>query len=302
MPELSSNLKFIRDNHESLFTILLYDKSKEEFLSDLKRRLEKVKDIKNTFKRKKLNDRIFNLVTQIESSVHQVFNHIILVSDDINYIQLTKKDIGVLKEYSIPNYTFEYGEYFQIDWLQDLFENFTFYDVVIYNSNQYTHYNGNLYKKKKISQTSNQDYVKNLQCNFYLIGKINGLKPIKNLIEHVNSNLSWNEIMELIRKNLIKKNVLVLENVLIDICKNDSKYIFGDQIYEQIENYNVKELFLHSDKAKQFNNDLIGKNLTNNINFNIISIETLETDGKNSTSSKLLNDFGGFIGVKHFAY
>ena len=45
-------LEDIRDNHESLFTVMIYDTSKEIFLKDLNDRLKKIQEIKNSFKKK----------------------------------------------------------------------------------------------------------------------------------------------------------------------------------------------------------------------------------------------------------
>lgn len=196
MPVIDKKYSFIRDGHESLFTILIYDTDKEKFYLDLKKRLEKIKDIKNTFKRQKLNDRLYKLISNVESSQKLYYNNIILVSDEIKFIDLTPNDLKMLREFSIPTYTFDYGESFKIDWLIGLFENFTYYDVVIFNSNQCSHFMGNQYKKKKISQTScnPQDFIKGITNKFYFVGKVNGLKPVSNLVEHIQNNMSWEEI------------------------------------------------------------------------------------------------------------
>lgn len=303
MPTIDKNLAKIRDSHESLFTILTYETSREDFISDLKKRLDKIKDIKNTFKKKKLNDRIFKLVTFVEQSPTQIYNKIILLSDDIVLIDLTNQDIKMLKEYSIPNYTFEYGEYFNVNWITDLFENFTFYNIVIFNSNQYTHWYGNLNKKKKINQTSSQDYIKSLDKQFYLFGKINNFSKDrlgnKNLIEYIATTCNYNECIENILKLEIKSNTKLLDEIIQAIKVDSSKHIFGEEIYESIENYNIKELYIHVSILKQFEDKIKEKNLTDNINFNIIHIDTF--DPKNPDSSIILiKDYAGMIGIKYF--
>ncbi len=301
MVNFNSGLKFKRDNNESLFTILIYDTDKEKFMSDLKKRLEKIKDIKNSYKRQKLNDRIYKLLTQVETSDTNIYNNVILVSDDIEYFNLTGKEVTMLREYSIPTYTFEYGEYFNIEWLTDLFENFNFYDVVIINSGQISHFNGNLNKKKKIVQTTSQDYLKNLSINYYLVGKLPNFKPNKFVIEHVQNNITWQEIMVLIKKDIMKKTITKLDDFLREINTNPDKYIFGTDIYEHIENYNIKELWIHIEHLNTFNKNIMEKNLIDNINFNIIQIESLNDDKKIKDSSrKLLEDFGGMIGEKYY--
>lgn len=303
MPIIDKNLSKTRDSHESLFTILVYETSKEDFISDLKKRLEKIKDIKNTFKKKKLNDRIYKLVIFVEQSPTQIYNNIILLSDDIILIDLTSQDVKMLKEYSIPNYTFEYGEYFNTNWLIDLFENFTFYNIVIFNSNQYTHWNGNFNKKKKINQTSSQDYIKSLDKPFYLFGKINNFSKEKlgnkNLIEHIQTTCIYTECVENILKIQIKSNTKLLDEIIQLIKVDSSKHIFGEEIYESIENYNIKELYIHVSILKNFEDKIKEKNLTDNINFNIIHIDTFDQKNPDS-SSILLKDYSGMIGIKYF--
>ncbi len=303
MLNIDKSLANTRDSHESLFTILIYDVSKEEFLNDLKKRLDKIKSITNTFKRKKLNDRLFKLVTHVELSQTEIYNKIILLSDNIMEYELGKTEIDMLKEYSIPNYTFEYGEYFNINWLKDLFENFTFYNVIIFNQNQYTIWNGNLNKKKKLSQTSSQDVIKTFDKPFYFFGKINGLTKEKisnkNLIEYVPQTFTWNECMEHIQKLKIKENNFILQEIISGIKKDSSKYIFGKEIYESIENYNIKELYLHLKNLSEFEKIIKEKNLSDNINFNIIHIDTFESSSSDP-SVILLKDFGGMIGIKYY--
>lgn len=301
MPTINKKFAYIRDGHESLFTILIYDTDKEKILNDLKKRLEKIKEIKNTFKKQKLNDRLYKLILNIESSQKQNYNNIILVSDEIKFIDLTTTDINMLREFTISNYSFEYGEYFKIDWLTGLFENLTYYDIVIFNSSQYTHYLGNKYKKKKITQTSSQDLLKNIQNKFYLVGKINSLKPDfnKNLIEHIQTNMTWEQILEYIRQNEIKKQVEKLSDIIKNITIDSDSYIYGTEIYDAIESYNIKELYIHKDFYNEFENKIIELKLEDSINFKLDIIETLNSNSLDS-STILLKDFNGMIGIKYF--
>ena len=92
-------LENTRDNHESLFTILINNTSKEIFLKDLNERLKKIQEIKNSFKKKKLNDRLYKFIQKIELDNKDIYNNVFLVSDDILSFTLTKKDYIILKEW-----------------------------------------------------------------------------------------------------------------------------------------------------------------------------------------------------------
>jgi hypothetical protein len=295
---INKNLSYKRDNHESLFTILLHNFTKEEFISDLKDKLNQIKSIKNSFKRIKLNDRIFNLMQQVENNKIHIFNHIILVSDDIIYINLESDDIKLLKEYDIPKYTFEYGEYFNIEWLTDLFNNFNFYNIVINNNNKFTYYKGNSYKKKIVAKDTNIEYVKIISEPFFYIGKPNTLIKNKNMLETIPIFNSWFDIIENINKYEMKKRIIIFQELLDKMSTDPDKFIFGSDIYEFIEQYNVKELYIHADSKKQFDDNIINKELTDNMNFSIIIISS---DPKTYDASNiLLKNYNGILGIKYY--
>ena len=216
-------------------------------------------------------------------------------------LELDKNDINMLKEYSINKFTISNGEYFKIDWLLDLFENFNFYDIVINNSNILTHWSGNLYKKKIIKQNVSPDYLKNLTTNWFMVGKMLPQQKYKFLIEHF-PNLGINQWIDIIGKIEIyemKKKIVGLQEHFDKFATNSDKYIFGSDIYELVEQYNVKELYLHTDKKKDFDDKIIEKNLFSNINFNIIVINTPDKNIPDA-SVNLIKNYGGILGIKYY--
>ena len=184
MVQIDKNLIWKRESNDGAFTILMYDTSKDELINELKHKLALISNIKNAFKRIKLNDRLYEYLAQIEKSSTQLYNQIVLIGSEMIILELDKNDINMLKEYSINKFTISNGEYFKIDWLLDLFENFNFYDIVINNSNILTHWSGNLYKKKIIKQNVSPDYLKNLTTNWFMVGKMLPQQKYKFLIEH----------------------------------------------------------------------------------------------------------------------
>lgn len=294
---IDNKLSFIRDSGESLFTILIWNMTKDDLIIDLKGKLEKIKSISNSFKRKKLNDRIFNLIQSIENNNKNIYNNIILVSDDIKYFDLEKEDIKLLEEFNISKYTFEYGEYFNINWLKDLFENFTYYDIVINNNSQYTHYKGNLNKKKIINKTNNIEYIKNLNIPFVIVGKLAPNIKNKNILMHIPNNISWNEIIENVGQIENDKNINILQEEIDKILTSPDKYVYGNEIYEMIEIYNLKELYIHEDIKEIFNKNIVAKNLTDNLNFKIIDIKKSKT---NNYSNIFAKDYSGILGIKYY--
>jgi hypothetical protein len=297
MVQIDKNLAWKRESQSSAFTILMWNLSKDNLILELKHRLALISTIKNTFKKVKLNDRLFEFLTCIEKSSIQTYSQIVLIGSETFIFKLDNNDINMLKDYSIPNFTIYNDEYFKIDWLIDIFENFKFYDVIINNSNTLTHWSGNLYKKKIIKSNVNSDYIKNLNVPWFFIGKIQPQHKNKFMIEHYPNNANWNEIINFIEEFEMKKLIHELDTHFINIKLNSDKYIFGNDIFDCIEMYNVEKLYLHDKVKKDFQDKIIQKDLVPNINFKIININKIYS---NDSSETLLKDYSGFLGIKYY--
>jgi len=287
-----NTLENIRDNHESLFTIMIYNTTKEIFLKDLNDRLKKIQEIKNSFKKKKLNDRLYKFIQKIELDNKDIYNNVFFVSDDILSYTLTKKDYIILKEWNIVNYMFMYDEYYKLEYLKDLLTNMKFYDIIINN----THYKGNLNKKKIIKDKLNTEYLKTLSLPFFYCGKLPKDMNNKNMIENLDVSTSWNEAIELINQTEIKNENIKLQAFLDE--SNKDKYIYKAEIYDEIENYNIKLLFVHKEIKELFLKEIKERNLLQNLNFEINYINSIK--GVNDSSTTLKNDYCGFIGLKYY--
>lgn len=307
MPIIDNEFVSKRDSHESLFTILVYNTNCDFIITDLTQKLKKIKEISNGFKKNKLSQRVHNLLLEIEKKSIQIYNHIILVGDNIEYIKLNSTDIKTLNDYSIPKYTFEYGEYFNIKWLTDIFNNFEFYDII--NIKTQTHIKGNMNKHCTVSHISNSqifiEYISQLQNEWIMIGDTNPKINIKNLIltnkniiTHIPKFTTWFNIIEQINKFENSKNINKLALDIKKMSQNSDKYVFGNKIYEAIESYSIQSLYVHSNIKNKFDLEIEEQNIHANINFNILIIDTLKDEY--NISDILLNSFGGIIGIKYY--
>jgi hypothetical protein len=285
-------LENTRDNHESLFSIMIYNISKEIFLKDLNDKLKKIQEIKNSFKKKKLNDRLYKFIQKIELDNKDIYNNVFLISDDILSFNLTKKDFIILKEWNVNNYMFMYDEYFKLEYLKDLLTNINFYDIIINN----THFKGNLNKKKIIKDKPSLEYLKTLSVPFFYCGKLPKDMNNKNMIENLNVLTSWNDAIELINKTEIKNENIKLQTFLDE--DNKDKYIYKDEIFDEIENYNIKILYVHKEIKELFLDEIKKRNLIQNLNFEINYINTIK--GISDSSNILLIDYCGYIGLKYY--
>lgn len=302
MVQIDKNLAYKRESHTASFTLLMYNLSKDDLIVEIKHKLALISTIKNTFRKVKLNDRLYEYLVGIEKSSISTYSQIVLIGSETYIYKLDKKDISMLEEYSISKFTIQNDEYFNIPWLVDLFENFKFYDIIIESSNKLTHWVANVNKKKIIKQNVNTEYIKNLTTNWFMVGKLNPQNKTKYMVEHypnTQNNMVWKDIMEQIELLEMKKIIQGLEKHLDTMITNSDKYVFGTEIYELIECFNIKELWIHKNVRKQFD-DMIGeKDLSSCINFNIIEINSIDTN-KSSLPNMFLSNYSGMLGIKYY--
>lgn len=302
MVQIDKNLAYKRESHTASFTLLMYNLSKDDLIVEIKHKLALISTIKNTFRKVKLNDRLYEYLVGIEKSSISTYSQIVLIGSETYIYKLDKKDISMLEEYSISKFTIQNDEYFNIPWLVDLFENFKFYDIIIESSNKLTHWVANVNKKKIIKQNVNTEYIKNLTTNWFMVGKLNPQNKTKYMVEHypnTQNNMVWKDIMEQIELLEMKKIIQGLEKHLDTMITNSDKYVFGTEIYELIECFNIKELWIHKNVRKQFD-DMIGeKDLSSCINFNIIEINSIDTN-KSSLPNMFLSNYSGILGIKYY--
>lgn len=304
MVQIDKSLAWKRESHTASFTLLMWNLDKDTLIAELKHKLALISTIKNQFRKIKLNDRLYEYLVSIEKSSIQLYSQVVLIGSETHIFKLDTKDISMLKEYSIPQFTIQNDEFFNIKWLIDLFENFKFYDVIVNDAktNNLTHIQGNMGKKKIIKQNVNLEYVKNLTTNWFMVGKLLPQYKTKYLLEHWtnnSNNMNWTDIMEKIEILEMKKKIDKLDKHFDSMALNSDKYIFGQDVYEMIYQFNIKELFVHKKVMEDFNNKIAKKDLSSNLNFNIIEIDSFDNDQSNKANIFLKN-YSGILGIKYY--
>lgn len=135
-----------------------------------------------------------------------------------------------------------------------------------------------------------------------MVGKLNPQNKTKYMVEHypnTQNNMDWKEIIEQIELIEMNKIIGVLEKHLDSLASNSDKYIFGSDIYEFIEYYNVKELYIHKNVRKEFDDNIIEKHLNSCINFTIIEINSYDTSQSN-VANIFLKNYSGILGIKYY--
>lgn len=270
----------ITDKYESLFTLIVHNTSLTELISTIMHKIKKISMISNTYKRKYLNDRLYNFKLYLEDSKIKDLNHIFLISNEIHKFEI-KNELKILKEFNIRNITLLNGEYFNIDYINDLFYNTNFKHIIEINNKKVNYLIMTKTKKKTIlSETCstnnifdflNENNIKN-KCLIHGVSTL--LKNNKSDNHFIfNKKLDDNEIFKIFDEDIIlsnheklKKDLLYLQNE-----KTINRIIFYKEIENAINNQMIKTLYCSPKKKKiifeNFSSDLL--------NFEIIEIKSL---------------------------
>ena len=289
------------DKFESMYTFIVHDVTWSDLSEYVHKMLDRIKSIKDTTKRKYLNDRVYTLLTYVDDkkSDNKV-NSVILVGQELVEIPLNSSQKGTLTEYKIPNIIYQNQSKFNLDYVTDLFFNFSFRNVFKVKNTDIEHIQMNSNKKKvlmssKLAKVDLNDYIqKNTTgvCLFH--GVASFLKTFKMANSHVFTKiLTDKEIFDVFDKDETLSIHRALDEALgyIQIEKKAHLIKFGTDIIKY--NYNVKTLYCSPDKVVRATHHF-SKNKLKPI---ILTVPILE---KGDIGDTLSNDYGGTIAVMHY--
>ena len=292
-------LRKVRDKQDTVLTIIIYDYTKDEFISFLKKQIENVKKIKDTFKKKLINDRLYDFLCFIESNAPERINYIYLVGPNTHDVELSKKQVSMLREYNIKSLFYEFSDRYNINYIDKLFNDFDFYKVAELDKKKIIFFDMNSTKLKKLNSetVNNQSELLDYVGKFDLVhGNSTLLKSLVCDKPNFNKRLSPEEIVDEIEKIIIRVNQKKLDELLNNITnpKYEDKIFFGgNETKKYTEQSMVKTLFIHESVYKKFN-----RIYAEYINFEVIEIRKLEYG---DISDKLLNDYNCCVGELYYA-
>ena len=268
----------IRDKCQSQYTIIINNISVEDIISLIYKKIEVVKTIKDIYKRKYLNDRIYSFIEYFKQfEPETIKSEIYLLGKNIINVPLTKKWINTLNEWNIPNFIFENGEYFDIDYANSLLLDNEYYDVIKIINKKMLHSHLNRVKQR----------VKHEQ-------NIGGESDLN---EYIANNVNSNNKCLLHGVSSITKNVKPTDKMLVF-----TKTLSDDEIFKEFDkdvmlqiHQEVEELIGHLQNEKMMNRVLIGKNIQKGIKYS--QIQTLYCSPKmvNNIKNKVPIDLQNFI-------
>jgi hypothetical protein len=293
----------ITDKFNSLFTFVIYDTKFNDFKFFLKEKLEKIQNISNNYKKKYLNDRLYNFILYIEDNYKDgdIINSLYLISNKIDEYPLTE-ELEILRYFNIKNILYFNDEYYKIDYIEDLFYNKDYKHILNINNKNLKYFLITKTKSKLIEEVNSSkldvnEYIKDKKIKICLIHGISSYIKKLEIKPHLiyNKNLNNEEIL----KEFYKYNMNILHKRLsetIDLIKNEKtlhRVVFGKDIINSINYNQIKTLFCSPKKLKKvfdtFDNDLL--------NFEILEIKPIY-DG--DISERFRKDFNGIIGYTYY--
>lgn len=298
--------EYKKSTGKNLYTFMIHSTKTVDIIIETKKNLEKLnKIIKDSYKRKIINNRIYSFVQLLEKGFksNSMINHIFLIGPDIEYFELSKNEKHICNKWNIKKYWHKYDSQYNISDLEKIFDESKISTVFQFENEHVT------IKELDASKCRTVDELKiKTQKEFdplfekfkpklihgygSLIKKIN--TPVLIFTKKLLNKQITNEIHTLESlKNHKRLDETVLSQILNPAYEN--LFLFGKKdVGKAIQNYMVKELFV----TPKLLNILLKKLDNSYINFKITEIVSLEYG---DIGDKFKKDFGGLIAVKYFA-
>jgi len=297
----------VNSMREDLISFLVHNITSSEWIERLYQQLKKLQAIKNSYKRKEANNKLFSLITYLKENFQSedIVNYLCYIDKEIYLFKIPKKPLNVLKEYKIPNYNYYRDYNFRVDIFKDIFHNWDWKHIIEWSNNSVEYY-----KTTKFKKTIPELLPKNslgelsLGINTISLGISLGIIHGQNsMLKKLNVSDKWkiyttylrkDDIWEEFRKINLQQNNKSLDSVFQLMRTDDSKLIIGEEEMKQsIEYYMIKEAYCSENMFEKL------KSLADPeyYNFNIIIIGCLE---KGDSADIIERDYGGYIGIKYY--
>lgn len=317
MTSLFDKYKSETDKYESLFTIIVYNTTATTVHENVMHQLEKINNIKNSVKRKYLNDRLYSFSTYITEQLYysnnDVINKVFLIGAKINEINMDKKWLQLLNHYTVPKYIFRNGDTFDVDYLIDLLTNDKYKNVLYVKNNTVTHIHFINTKKREESKfdlknKKVEDYLKEIvkhqECVIHGVSScfktlsIDGQSNKKTIIVP-NVHLKDEDLREEFKKLEMFEFHERLQTVLdyIGNPKMVDRVLIGNPILHQLKNQMVKTLFCTPPRYKKLLEFISEDEMSN---CEVILVVPLVTNDTNDPVMILRKNYNGIIGLTYY--
>lgn len=296
-----------------LYVVLYHSLSQQEIIESLKSTLKKINlKMKDPYKRKMANDRLYSLETYISNKwlKEKPVNSIFFINDNkIDHYLLTKAELSVCKLWNLPKEIIKYDKEFDIDYFESLLDGNNYHHVFRLDkmSLKYIHLSKHKQRVIRTCKISSANSEKDLKEKCQIESKANQhaivhgqgslLKKLEISNMTVFPNVLSNEaVLEFFFTREMRKNHSQLKEC-IDYMqhpeKSDLIIVGKKEISNAITNYMIKMLFI----TPKLLFNLKKKIGSEYLNFKIIEISRIE---KGDLFQTFVKDFGGLLGVLYY--
>ncbi len=304
IPELEE-FRDIRGKFQSNYTIIVNGMSFDEVLNIMYKKLELVNKLKDNVKKKHLNDTLYSFVEYLKQQhPEDKDNTLYLVGANLKIINLKKSWKSILNEWNVPKFTFRNDEYFDIDYLNSLFTDDSYYDIIKIKNKTVTHTHLNPHKRRIKTEVEAgkefnlEEFISKNVKNQYLIHGVSSL--IKNFKSGPNAlvfnkTLRDEDILQEFEKSAMQDIHAIIQELFGHMMndKMSHRVKVGKDIQKAIQYAQLETLYCTPTMAKNVR-EKIPQDLQN---FKIIEVKTLE---KGDTGDTLDRDYKGAIGFTYY--
>jgi hypothetical protein len=296
-----------KDKFESLYIFVIYDYSKDDIEEKFIKIYKLLDTLSDSKKRGFLKIRIYNFQKFVTDKKENIINGIFFVDDNVNEFKLEKFYLETLKMFNVPNFNYQYGKNFDIEWLKKLLLDREYTNVIKVKNNDVTITKvtcskqlqtfSNTIKSMNLIEIINSNIEKDNR--FLIHGSSNAIKVFdktklspslgKMCIDILNKELTLEQQIEIIEESKYKLNVIELDNWLTKLLdpKEGHKIVFGKDILENAENGLIETIYC-----------VDSKNVYKHIDS--VNIKLVKSFKNGDFVSNFVKSYDGVLGIKYY--
>lgn len=294
---------YINIKNKMLYTFCFYKTNVADVIVYLTNLLDKINSMKDNFKRKIANDRVYSLKFYIElMEPSLIINGIYLVDDKNKPIgfSLEKSQIEILLDFKIPSLQYLCDDIYNIEYIKKLVSSTELVNVISVDGTIGKLIQIDSVKNKYHDSTSNLDALITTNKSELIFGTPNSIQTLQKKYpdkQYFSGKLSNDQIWKQIIINTNLKTQEKLNTEVLTQMTNPDKidlFVFGRKnVREAILSYAVKKLFVASEIFSKYKINIPGECF----NFEVIVVDKITPGDYGDT---LIKNFDGAIAVKYY--
>lgn len=308
--------KDLRGKKDSLYLYVLYNCSHTEIKEHIKKQLEIISRVSDSYKRKLYSSKYYLLRDTTEEIAdncanidNYMYNNIIFIGDSIECYELTKSQQSLLKDYEHRAITYVNDDFYDLDFLKDLIFNNNPYHIYKINNNKIDYLI--MTKTKKVKKKSKESKQLNISefinstlppnKKFILYGMSSKLKHFNDdraysIIHH---SLKDEDVIELVDKIDQEEILINLDNdlAMMHDSKQVHKVVFKKDIHKKIKYGQLEKLYIDSKMHNKFIKNM--EMLSLELSFQVVQVDQSIKSFIENREKKIMQ-YGGTVGITYY--